>query len=286
MENNNVFQEKKEINRLVVQNRLLKAYDEPIYQRIISGRSNLKLLDIGCNDGSKTTDRFSCENITQVIGLEYHNDLAVQAQKSYGNDSFAFYQCDVEDSDFAEQLSLLMEQNGVEAFDIIHISFVLMHLKNPIKLLAVLRRFLSVGGQLIVVEADDTVSEVTPDPLGLFQGFLDILRLDPFSGNRDCGSKLSDLLWESGYQQIVLENTLIQAGKWEMQKKCDIFTTFFSYLPQDVQLLQKQEQHNVEYAEWAAWLDQHFAALRNLILAKGTDVSIGIRMMTCFGERE
>lgn len=286
MENNYVFQEKKEINRLVVQNRLLKAYDEPIYQRIISGRSNLKLLDIGSNDGSKTTDRFSCENITQVIGLEYHNDLAVQAQKAYGNESFAFYQCDVEDSDFAEQLSLLMAQNDVEAFDIIHISFVLMHLKNPIKLLAVLRGFLSVGGQLIVVEADDTVSQVTPDPDCLFQGFLDILRLDPFSGNRDCGSKLTDLLWESGYQQIVLENTSIQAGKWEMQKKSDIFTTFFSYLPQDVQLLQEHQQHNVGYTEWAAWLDQHFAALQHLILAKDTDVSIGVRMMTCFGERE
>ncbi len=286
MASNSIFQENREIDRLVIQNRLLKSYEQPIYQRIISGRSNLKLLDIGSNDGSKIADRFSCKNITQVIGLEYHHDLAAQAQKTYGSDRFAFHQCDVEGPDFTEQLSLLMAQNGVNAFDIIHISFVLMHLKNPGKLLTTLRRFLAPGGRLISVEADDSLSKVTPDTDHLFKGFLDILYLDPFSGDRDCGGKLPVLLAESGYRQIVLENTLIRAGASEAQKKSDIFTTFFSYLPQDVLLLQGREPRNARYAAWAAWLEQHIDALQNLILAKNTDVSMGVSVITCSGGRE
>lgn len=279
-----IFQDNQEIARLAVQNRLLKAYEQPVYDRVMAGRSNLKLLDIGCNNGSKTVDRFTGENFSRVIGLEYHPNLAAQARQAYGNDRFTFYHCDVEESGFARRLAFLMKQTGVAAFDIIHISYVLLHLKNPGALLRILRGFLAPGGRLIVVESNDSVSGVCPDPNHLFRGFLDILYRDPFSGDRDCGAKLPALLAECGYRRIALESAAIRAGEGETQKKRDIFYAFFSYLPQDVLLLQRQEPRNDRYAAWAAYLEEHFEALRNLILDQNTRVSMGVSIVTCSGD--
>lgn len=284
MGSNEVFQENMEIHRLAVQNRLLKAYEQPIYQRLVSDRSDLRLLDVGCNDGSKTVDRFSSENISRVIGLEYHEELAKKAQAAYGGGGFAFYQCDVESVDFTQRLSGLMDQNDVDAFDLIYVSFVLMHLKDPGTLLETLHGFLAPGGRLIVVEADDAVSAVSTDPDHLFQNFLRILSFDPLSGNRTCGDSLPALLAEHGYQQITIENTTVGAGVGEEQKKKDLFTVFFSYLPQDILLLLKQEPNNTQYAACAAWLERHYEALRSLILAERTEISMGISIITCLGE--
>ena len=58
MQNQLVFQEKTEMERLRVQNNLLACYETPVFNQIFSGRQNLAVLDIGCNDGMKTVERF------------------------------------------------------------------------------------------------------------------------------------------------------------------------------------------------------------------------------------
>lgn len=284
MDSNNIFQENQEIDRLAIQNRLFKAYEQPVYQQVLAQYEHPKLLDIGCNNGSKTVDRFGSQNTARVIGLECHSGLVMQAQETYGNKIFSFYQCDVEDADFLEQIALLMAQNGVAAFDVIHVSFVLMHLKNPGALLGTIKNLLAPGGRLIIVEADDTLSRVSPDENHLCKSFMEILSLDPYSGDRTCASKIPSCLAESGYKQITLENTVIQAGNAETKKKHDIFTSFFSYLPEDVLSLTQNNPNSAQYAAWSSWLNLHFDALRSLILTESTEVSIGVSIITCLGE--
>lgn len=279
-----VFQNNEELRRLEVQSRLLKPYEQPVYQRAVNGRNDLSLLDIGCNNGGKTVDRFTCDGITRVVGLEYHSGLARWAQETYGSNVFSFHPCDVEAPDFSDQLTAIMAHRGIEAFDLIHISYVLLHLKDPGGLLSKLRRFLAPGGRLIVMETNDGISELIPDSLHLFGAFLDILSLDPFAGDRTCGGRVSALLANSGYQKIVEENILIRAGGDEPQKKKDLFDIFFSYLPQDIRLLRRQETDNIRYASCTSWLSQHYNTLRNIILAEESELSIGIRTITCVGD--
>lgn len=281
--NNEVFQENQEIDRLLIQNSLLKGYEQPIYDRVIGERFGLTILDIGCNNGSKTVDRFGSKRIAQLIGLEYLGELAEAAKETYGNDRFAFYQCDVEAPEFVEKLTWFMKENNIKAFDIIHISFVLMHLKDPGILLLELRNFLTPDGQLIIVEANDAVSAVSPDSDQLFKSFLNILYQDPFSGDRDCGKKIPLILEEIGYVQISLENTLICAGSAERKKKNAIFETFFSYLKEDVLLLHETESENILYAAWQTWIEMHFDQLKSLILAETTMISMGVSIITCLG---
>lgn len=284
MASGTVFQNNEELRRLEVQSRLLKPYEQSIYRRMIAGKSGLSLLDIGCNNGSKTVDRFTCDGIARVVGLEYHSGLARWAQETYGSDVFSFHPCDVEAPNFTDRLTAIMAHRGIESFDLIHISYVLLHLKAPGVLLSKLRGFLAPGGRLIVMETNDRICELTPDPFHLFGAFLDILSLDPFAGDRNCGGKVSALLADSGYQEIAGENILIRAGAVEPQKKKDLFDIFFSYLPWDIRLLRHQETDNIRYASCTSWLSQHYNTLQNIILAEGSELSIGIRAITCLGD--
>lgn len=276
----NIFDDHKEIDRLAVQNQLLKEYELPVYQRLMEGRRGLRVLDVGCNNGSKTADRFAHPSVEKIIGLEYNQDLVEEAQATYGDKWFSFYQCDVEQPDFAQKLRGWMEENHVEAFDLIHISLVLLHLAEPGRILGVLREFLAPDGQVMIIEANDLVNRLTPDPDGLFQEFMEILMRDPFSGDRNFVSTIPGLLEEQGYTHITLENETMGAAGHEDEKKESMFDTFFSYLPGDVALLREREPDNPLYAQWEAWLEQRYAALRRTVLAGGSAITLGLSIFT------
>lgn len=275
------FEKNEEIDRLRIQNRLLKPYEEPVYQKIIESGSNLRVLDIGCNDGCKTVERFRSDRVSKVIGLEYHEALAQQAQKTYGGIQFAFYQCDVEGEDFVQKLSSVMSQNDMEAFDIIHLSFVLSHLKAPEALLHKLYNFLSPCGQLVVVEANDEVSSMAPDSMGIFQEALALLAKDPLSGDRSICSKIPDLLLKNGYCKLASNNLMIRADGSEQEKKADIFETYFSFLLEDIKMLLWQEPENVEYQFLDNQLEQKLDGLKKTVMEADTQISMGITTFVC-----
>ena len=172
MTTSGIYQDPREQARLAAQNRLMRAYEAPVLERLFLGRSGLRILDVGCNDGGKTLERFSRPETARVLGLEYHGDLVAQAEKRCADSRFLLRACDVEAEAFPEQLRHIMEESGIEAFDLIHLSFILMHLKDPERLLAALSDVLAPGGHLFLVEPDDTESFISEDPDGLFLEFL------------------------------------------------------------------------------------------------------------------
>ena len=281
MQNQLVFQEKNEIRRLRVQNNLLSCYEAPILAQIFSGRQELSVLDIGCNDGMKTVERFSSNAVSRVIGLEYNAELAKKAQKQYGNERFSFYSLDVESQDFKERLCSLMNEKQIVGFDVIYLSFVLMHLTDVNKLLLTLRSFLKTDGILLVIEANDSTSILKAPQNGLLDEFLEILKKDKYSGNRDLGASICHNLSVCGYDSIRVWCDAISAGEGERDKKKAIFTTFFSYLPEDIVLLLEAEPENVEYQEWSAWIDRNYKALKQMILREQTVISMGMMILSC-----
>lgn len=276
-----VFQEEKEMNRLAVQNRLLLNYEAPIFTQLFAKRSGLSVLDIGCNDGTKTIECFSNDAVSQVIGLEYNHKLAKQAQARYGGEKFSFYSCDVESVDFSEQMKNIMREKGIKGFDIIYLSFLLMHLKQPAQLLAGLQEFLLPDGQLIVIEANDSASVLEPDYNNLLQDFLEILKKDKYSGNRELGAVLPDMLRDCGYTDVKHWYNEIAAGEEDVEKKMKIFTMFFSYLPEDVEILQALYPEDAEYKNWAEWIQCNFGKLKKAILQENSSISMGMRILSC-----
>lgn len=284
MGENSVFQSKKEIERLSVQNELLSQVEVPLFDSLFSSGSSFSVLDIGCNDGKKTVSLFSRENIRSVIGVEYNPSLADKAEREYGNGKFRFVSLDAQGEDFPSSLRRIMDGRGIRSFDCIYLSFVLMHLDNPRSLLSSLFDFLSPDGTIVIVEPDDGASFIIPDSSNLLPAFLDILKRDSYSGNRSLGGEIDSLLDEAGYSSIKLICDAVMAGKGEREKKEMIYTTFFSYLEEDVDLLLKASDSPL-YRGWKRWLDENLSSLKELVTSEDSVVSMGMKILTAGRKR-
>lgn len=276
-----IFSGQTELERLTIQGRLLSIYEQPVYQKAISGRRGLTLLDVGCNNGWKTKTRFSADNFKKVIGIDCLRPLVEQAKQKQTDGVFSFHTCNVMKADFTETLRRIMREKAVCAFDIIHCSFILMHTEDPEEVLKRLRSFLLPGGKLIVIEADDTESNMAPDTDGLFQKFLEVLSDDPYAGRRTMGKELPQLLLNCGYTDIRCECVKVDSSGNERQKKESIFQTFCSYLPDDLLLLKKQNEKNVTYQYNLEWVQENFEKLHGQMTDDATSISMGVKIYTC-----
>ena len=279
-----IFQDETEMRRLMVQNTLLESYEEPILAALFSSASDMTVLDVGCNDGTKTVERFSSSSVSDCIGLEFNRDLVQEAGKRYGDERFSFYRIDAEDKDFAPSLREIMTGKNIEAFDLIYLSFLLMHLKDPESYLRSLSQFLRKDGKILIIEADDSASKLNGDKGGLLGEFLEILRKDRYAGNRDVGRNIIPILRKCGYSDITVHYDAISASKGEQEKKDAIFTTFFSYLGEDVSILISCEPENAEYRSWKAWLENNYSTLREMVTDEESEISMGMKILTCSKE--
>lgn len=276
-----VFQDKKEIERLKKQCNLFLEYETPVIEDVLKSKGGkVWVLDVGCNEGDKTVSLFSSDSVEKVIGLEYNKDLAEDAQKKWGDDRFSFYNLDVESDDFLSKLDDIMKRENVEAFDVIYLSLVLLHLKNPDAFLLKLKPLLKDNGTLVIVEGDDSSSFLVPDEDGLLKDFMKILNKDKYSGNRTLGKTIEKRLIKSGYI-ISLPVNAIVAEFGEREKKRDIYTVFFSYLEGDVDILLKEDKDNEEYKAWAEWLSENSSKLEKIIKSDDSCINMGLKILVC-----
>lgn len=271
---NDVYQLKGELDRLAAQNLLFREAECGTYAQILQQYPQARVLDIGCNNGTKLVNRFSYPAIEQVVGLEFHGALAQQAQAQFGNQHYAFYQCDVEDASLLQQLEAIMTERGIEVFDIVHISLVLLHLKNPAAVLNTLRKVLSPQGQLLIVEPADNTMVVSPDPLHLRDGFVAAMEADPYSGNRNFVHSLPQLLQDCGYENIAIQPQIIFGDATAWDRKALIFEIICSFLEEDAQLAP-------EDAPWKHWVADHFAQFEHLIKEEESQITVELHMITC-----
>lgn len=281
MQSQLVFQEEKERERLRRQNLLLSQAEKPALEHFFKGKSELSVLDIGCNDGARTFHRFSDDRISRVIGLEYNQQLVERANSQFGNTKFSFYQMDVDRDSFSADFQKLCAEPEDREFDLICLSFVLMHLYDGEKLLRTLENFLKKGGVIFITESNDRISTLAPDEKNLLGQFLDILKEDKYAGKRETGQAVPGWLTNCGYDHIHVWCKGISAAEGEQQQKEDIFQTFFSYLPEDVEILLVEEPDNRKYQDWQNWLKKNYEELQQLILSEESEITMGMQILSC-----
>ncbi len=281
MENKEVFLDPCELERLNTQIKLFSDCETPVCQSILTGE-NLCVLDIGSSNGAKTSEKFDRPNVRAVVGFEYHESLAKYAEEYYGSEKFSFYPSNVEDDSFDQQLKTVMEEKGIEGFDVINMSLVLSHLKAPHKLLGKLKGFLNPGGRLFIMEVDDSSARLEYDEKGLFREFLDMLRIDVFAGDRTISHRIETMLKSEGYQNIAVTTAYISAEEKDVQKKEDIYKVFFSYLEPDLKVLIKDEPSNPDYIRCKQWLHANADELQGLICGDESKVYMSIKMFSCY----
>ncbi|MCD7887453.1 MAG: class I SAM-dependent methyltransferase [Clostridiales bacterium] len=277
-----VFQQKQEMERLSTQEDLFSPYEQPVYEKVLAQPRRF-ILDIGTNDGRKTVRRFSASSMQKTIGLECNAELVQNARNHCTDSRFFFYHLDVEDSSFVPHVREIMKSQQIPAFDVIHLSFVLMHLREPAALLEKLKPLLAPEGVLMVMDVNDELSALTPDQECRFSQFKYFLQLDPCAGDRTCAKKLPKLLEQLGYRNITMERETLAAPPEETQKKQSMFEVFCSYLQDDMELLRRQDAECLDYIRCENWLNRNYEALRKDVLSGDTAFSLGVSIIVCTG---
>ncbi len=257
-ENNN------EKRRLLQQQALLLKYDMPIYDKMIEGKKDLCVLDLGTGNGSTFMNRFGMRpEVKKLIGIEYNELNVVHANEQYGSENVAFYQGDVEADDFIDRLEEIMDENGIEAFDFINILALMSHLKSPSKLLKKIRKVCSPDAQIFIRNIDDGLNVAYPDRDGAFEKALDILVRCNSSGYRFSGRELFTYLKKWGYSDISLERTGIHTVGMTQAEKEGFFDVIFKFVRQCLKYELEGNPDSKELQRLTAWLEESYEQLED-----------------------
>ena len=268
----NIFDTDYEIERLNAQEELLWKAQERIYDSFLNGK-DLVILDIGCSDGFKTVREFDRDNVKKVLALYYAAEAVAKAKANCGSEKFCFEMGNVEDLDFECRLADLMKEHDIEAFDVVHLSLVVLHLKNPVNLFTLLRRYIKKDGRIVIVEADDDKAVLSPDDYYL-RKYNSLLKLDPYMGNRECASNMYIWLNKAGYCSI--HDTYVYAQGKDTATKKAMFDIYFSSLPVDFEDLCIDDPSNECYRMAKDWLDENIDNIYEYLLQEKTVFSFGV----------
>lgn len=228
---NQVFLSDVEQSRLWEQCRLLRPLEEPLWDELMATHRGSFLLDIGCNDGTRTMDRFGKRSLRKLIGIEYLEEAVHRARERHGGEAASFYCLDAEAEDFDKRLHAIMRAEGIDRFDFVSCSVVMSHLKNPRRALEAILSVLRPGGTLVMLESDDSAARLLPDPEGLMAMFADACRIDPYSGDRSLGEKAESMLAQAGFVGIRRLRPQLRAEAEEAEKKGLLYDCFFPLFP-------------------------------------------------------
>ena len=274
----NIFDTDYEIERLNAQEELLWKAQLPFYSGFLNGK-DMMILDIGCSDGYKTVKEFDRDNVRKVLALDSAPEAVSKAKANCGNEKFCFEMGNVENADFEDRLIDLMKKYDIEAFDVVHLSLVVLHLKDPVRVLSILKKYIGKGGRIVIVEADDDKATLSPDDYYL-RKYNSLLKIDPYMGNRECANNMYIWLNQAGYHNIKDSYVFVQSG--DMETKKVMFDIYFSSLPVDFEDLCIDDSSNEDYRMAKDWLDENIDDIYEYLLHEATVFSFGVSIFEGF----
>lgn len=271
------FDDKKELRRLAIQQELIKTFEGDIYTKISERYDELRILDLGSNNGSFIMDRIGKDpKVSKIIGIEYDEQCVAYANKTYGgNGKISFYQSDVESDEFSDKLSYAMQEQNVQSFNFVNISMLLLHLKSPYKLLKAIRKFIAPGGTILIKDIDDGFNIAYPDDDGAFKRVVDICARNKTAGYRYSGRQIYTFLKRSGYRNIKLENLGLSTIGMGYEEREALFDTYFSFIPDDLEISVKNNPDNQQFKADLKWIRGIYDELEERFQDDGFFFSLG-----------
>lgn len=255
-----------EHRRLKIQAENTRAADMPaIYYAMddLKGKKKINVLDLGCAYGYVTKDRFGEFDNVSVLGIDKQEACIEYAKKYNKPDNFNYAVVTVEDPSFQDEMERVMEENGIESFDIIIATLFIHHLNDPIKALRTVRKFLSPDGYIIVRGSDDG-SVIAYNDDGLVQKIIDKHLSTPGISDRHNGRRLYFQLYTSGYKQIKMMNYVKEISTLDFDERMDVFDERFAYRRNYLKNMLDKDPGNMEYKNSLDWMDYALKKLETL----------------------
>jgi len=212
----------------------------------MGNRKDLIGLDVGCADGYVTELRFKEEyGFRKVIGIDQNRSLIEKVQ-SEDHGHFYYHVMDIEARDFDDRMEELMEDENIEKFDLIFCALTLHHLKNPLRFLMKVRRFLRKGGALIIRGVDDGAM-IAYDDEGLVEKILDDCTKQSNASDRFHGRKYYPWLRSVGFSDIKMNYQVDDTASMDAEEREDFFHYYFDFRLQYTLRPLKKEPDNPEF---------------------------------------
>ena len=271
--------DKKETERLKKQRILLEKFDKFLYDEVASQTEDMRVLDVGSNNGEFIMNRLGNKsNLTALLGLEYSQGTVNIANESFGNDKIFFEQCDLESDDFEDKLSDICKRRGISDFNVVNISMVLLHIKNPIKMLRTIRKFTKPDAVVIVKDIDDGLNIAYPDKDGMFETAIGLCAQDPLSGYRKSGRQIYGLLRKSGFRKIELLKDGINTVGMDYDDRLALFEIYFSFVKQDFADFARRNPKDKTVVHNAEWLENNYPKMEEEFIEEDFFFNLGFML--------
>lgn len=215
-----------EAKRLSAQNEILRDFSREYFLKYV--RPEMHILDVGCADGSNICMRLDGIDYAALLGVDIDEGQINKANEQYGSEKNKFIACDVLHNSFDDIISDYVDDNEITGFDIIHVSAVLLHLSEPIKLLHLLRRFLKKNGYIFIQDEDDGANLVYPNSLFFDRAFA-IWADSKESGDRHCARKIPYYLLSAGYKRLLASKCGVSNVGLSLEKQTALWDIYFNY---------------------------------------------------------
>lgn len=269
-----------EDQRLKTQNELLKDFDNDVYTAVFSKYDCPRVLDVGCGTGDMLVPLAKHFSTSVFVGIDRSNKQIEVAKEKYKFPNFCFDVNDVTSQSFEDDLIHLMNHLKIDKFDIINISMLLLHLKEPIDLLSTLKNHLSVNGTLVIRDIDDGLNFAFPDPDNLFERIYKMCEHDEQSGNRRNGRQIYHDLIRAGFSNIQLNHQGLSSVSMNSNQKEALFQMYFPFTLENARIMMEKYPWNVEYKEDYLWYKSHYESIHRLFSEPEFVFSLGFVSFT------
>lgn len=271
----------KELKRLKIQQNLMSEFDKETYTKILNRYDDIKILDVGSNNGDFIMNRMGLkDNVSLVVGLEYDQNIVEKANEKYNQNNAYFYQVNVEDDILSEKIEEILLEHNIEKFNVINLSMIILHLKNPFKLLKTIRKYLSNDGSIIIRDIDDGLNYAYPDENGDFAKAVSICKQNETSGYRHSGRQIYTLLKRTGYADIKLEKSGLSTIGMDFEEREALFDTYFSFILDDCEIMMERYPGNKNYIDDYNWYKNIYEDLEERFQDETFVFSLGFMLYT------
>lgn len=220
----------REYERLKVQCKNTHACDMAVLEKVKAELPDrpLWILDLGCAYNYVGNMRFGRMSNVRVLGIDISDKCLAYAKEHSDPDKFTFRKLDLEDFMMEENLQQIMDELGIEKFDIMFGALLTLHLKKPVTVLKRLRKFIAADGYMILRGSDDG-SVLSLNDQGLVQKILDKCSALVGFSDRQNGRKLYHQLESAGYKDIQVQTFIKDLSGKDIDDRDEIFFERFSY---------------------------------------------------------